>query len=173
MRVEKVVVGYLRENCYILSIGNDVLVIDPGDEGDKIKKVIGKRCIKGVLITHRHFDHIGALSSFLEYKEYSYATTEEIEYEIGPFRFRVIRTPGHKEDLISFYFYEDNCLFCGDFIFYGSIGRCDLSGGNINDMKKSIDKIKGYSPLMKIYPGHGESTTLGYELLNNMYFKEW
>ncbi len=173
MKIDRIVVGCLRENCYVLSIGNDVLVIDPGDDGDRIKGVIGKRNILGILITHRHFDHIGALPFFSEYKEYSYDTTEEIEYRVGPFRFSVIRTPGHKEDAISFYFYEDNCLFSGDFIFYESIGRCDLVGGNISDMKKSIDKIKEYSPLMKIYPGHGDSTTLGYEIKNNRYFREW
>lgn len=173
MKIEKIEVGYLRENCYVLGIGNDVLLIDPGDEADKIRKVIGKRCIKGVLITHRHFDHIGALSSFSEYKEYSYATTEETEYKVGPFKFKVIRTPGHKEDLISFYFYEENALFSGDFIFYETIGRCDLEGGSVVDMQKSIDKIKKYPPLMRIYPGHGNSTTLEHELMNNIYFKEW
>lgn len=172
MKIEKVVVGYLKENCYIVGIDNDVLVIDPGDDIDKIKGVIGNRNVLGVLITHKHFDHIGALSFFKEYKEYSFDTTLEKEYIVGPFRFKVIRTPGHKDDSLSFYFYEDNVLFSGDFVFYETIGRCDLEGSSVEDMNDSIRKIKGYPSLMRIYPGHGRDTTLGHELVYNIYFKE-
>ena len=64
-------------------------------------------------------------------------------------------------------------MFCGDFIFKDSIGRCDLSGGNIIEMLKSINKIKEYPKDITIYPGHGTKTTLGYEINNNPYFKEY
>ena len=63
-------------------------------------------------------------------------------------------------------------MFSGDFIFKDSIGRWDLPGGNMNEMIKSIDKIKMYPKDIVIYPGHGEETTLGYEINNNPYFKE-
>ena len=62
-------------------------------------------------------------------------------------------------------------MFCGDFIFKDSIGRYDLDGGNIKDMINSIEKIKKYDRYITIYPGHGEKTTLGYEIDNNIYFK--
>ena len=61
-------------------------------------------------------------------------------------------------------------MFCGDFIFKGCIGRCDLAGGDIRIMMKSIDKIKKYNDDIIVYPGHGDKTTLGYEKENNIYF---
>ena len=61
-------------------------------------------------------------------------------------------------------------MFSGDFIFKESVGRCDLPGGNIGDMIKSINKIKEYDDDIVIYPGHGDSTTIGYEKNNNIYF---
>ena len=64
MEINKVVVGPLRTNCYILIKDNKCLVIDPGDELDKIKKEISKKEVVGVIVTHYHFDHIGALNYF-------------------------------------------------------------------------------------------------------------
>lgn len=170
MKIEKVVVGELQENCYILDIDNKVLVIDPGDEFDKINKVINNREVLAVLITHNHFDHIGALEDFKEIKKYSFDNLEEKEYNIGPFTFEVIFNPGHTSDSVSYYFKEENKLFCGDFIFYQSIGRWDLPTGNINEMLKSIEKIKKLPEETIIYPGHGRETSLQYEIENNDYF---
>ena len=94
----------------------------------------------------------------------------EGENEIGEFSFDVLYTPGHKDDCITIYFKKDRIMFCGDFIFRNSVGRCDLPGGNIGDMIKSINKIKEYDDDIVIYPGHGDSTTIGYEKNNNIYF---
>ena len=55
MKIDKVIVGYLKENCYVLSIENNCLVIDPGDEYEKIKKVIGNKRVVGTIITNHHF----------------------------------------------------------------------------------------------------------------------
>ena len=60
-------------------------------------------------------------------------------------------------------------MFTGDFLFKGTIGRTDLPTGNMDEMKKSIKLIKTY-PDCKIYPGHGESTTLNEEKKSNIYF---
>lgn len=169
MKVEKVVTGDLKENCYIVSIDNNALVIDPGDDIEKIKETINNKRVLGVLITHRHSDHIGALTYFNN-PIYEKNTLEEKEYIIDNFKFKVIFTPGHTSDSISYYFEEENILFSGDFIFYKTIGRCDLPTGNYNTMKDSINKIKKYPPNMIIYPGHGRKTTLEYEIHNNMYF---
>ena len=61
-------------------------------------------------------------------------------------------------------------MFCGDFIFKDTIGRCDFANSSISDMKNSIEKIKTYDEDIIIYPGHGPKTTLGYEKENNYYF---
>lgn len=170
MKIEKVVVGELSENCYILGIDNDVLVVDPGDEYEKINKVINGRNVLAVLITHNHFDHVGALKYFKNIDKYMFSNLEEKEYSIGKFKFDVIFNPGHSSDSVSYYFKKDNILFCGDFIFYHSIGRCDLPTGNINEMMNSIEKIKKLPKNTIIYPGHDIDTTLEEEIKNNYYF---
>ena len=63
MNVKTIKVGFLETNCYIIEECNKCLVIDPGDEADKILKNI-KYKVVGILVTHHHFDHIGALNSF-------------------------------------------------------------------------------------------------------------
>lgn len=171
MKIEKVVVGYLKENCYILEKDNQVLVVDPGDEAEKIKEKINNRKVLGILITHDHPDHIGALSAFKDIPVYSFSNLEEKECTIGKFKFNVIFNPGHTSDSVSYYFKEYNILFSGDFIFHESVGRCDLPTGNTENMKQSISKIKAYPNNMIIYPGHGDKTTLEHEINNNVYFK--
>lgn len=170
MNITRLVVGPLEENTYILEIDNELLIVDPGSEYDKISKIINNRKVLGILITHSHFDHIGALDSFKDIDIYKYDVLEEKEYNIGKFKFDVIFNPGHSKDSVSYYFRKYNALFSGDFIFYESIGRCDLPTGSISDMEKSIDKIKKYDKDMIIYPGHGEDTTLSHEIEYNPYF---
>ncbi len=161
MNLEVVKVGILQTNCYILSIDNNVIVIDPGDEYDKIKKVIKNKNVIGVIVTHNHFDHIGALNYFDNI--YDYNNLKEGINKIGKFTFEVINTPGHTDDSICLYFKEDNIMFVGDFIFENGIGRTDL-GGNINDMVNSLKKISKYNRNIIIYPGHGNFSKLGLEL---------
>ena len=170
MKINKIVVGRLRENCYILSKDEKVIIIDPGDEYEKIKEEMKEKELIAVLVTHHHFDHVGALSQLLdEYKVPLYDNqTKETEIKIGPFQFEIIKTKGHTEDSVTFYFKKENTMFTGDFLFKESIGRMDL-GGNIYDMEKSIEKIKKY-PNVTFYPGHGDKTTLDYEIKNNPYF---
>lgn len=173
MKIDIVKVGYLECNCYILDIDNKVLVIDPGDDYDKIVEKINGREIVGIIVTHYHFDHIGALSKFISEYDVSVYDINNMNdglFDIGDFVFEVIYTPGHKDDAITIYFKDLKCMFCGDFVFKGSIGRCDLPGGNIKEMLKSIKKIKKYDRDIVIYPGHGDRTTLFYEIENNLYF---
>ena len=173
MKIENIVVGMLETNCYLLEKTDQVLVIDPGEEFNKIKKAINNRKIIGIIITHYHIDHIGALEELKQnynFPVYDYSNLQEGINTIGNFTFEMIRTPGHKEDLISIYFKENNVMFVGDFIFRGTVGRTDLEGGNIIEMKKSIEKIKKYPSETIIYPGYGPSTTLGEEIKYNLYF---
>ncbi len=164
MTIDKIVVGPLETNCYVLSIDNQALVIDPGADINKINKAIGNKKVIGCVITHYHFDHIGCIKYFD--KIFDIHNLKEGMNTIGPFTFEVIYTPGHKEDLICLYFKESNIMFVGDFIFKNGIGRCDLKGGNINQMKDSISKISKYKSDIIVYPGHGKTTILGSELKN-------
>ena len=124
MKIESVVVGSYQENCYIISNDNKCLIVDPGDEANKIIDKIGNLEVVGILITHHHFDHVGALEEIKnKYKVdiYDFNTTEEKEYTIDNFKFTVIKNPGHTNDSISFYFKNENIMFVGDFVFKNSI----------------------------------------------------
>ena len=112
------------------------------------------------LITHHHFDHIGALDEI----EKHFNVKESMH--VKDFDFEVIKNPGHTFDSVSYYFKDDRVMFVGDFIFNGSIGRTDLPTGNLNDMLNSLKKISNYPDDIIVYPGHGLSTTLGKEKLN-------
>ena len=111
MEVKRIVTGYLDENCYLLINNNECLVVDPGDEYNKIREEIGDKKVLGVLITHSHFDHIGALRNFLtkrSIKIFKRSNLEENkEYTIGDFKFKAILTPGHSKDSVTFFFEED------------------------------------------------------------------
>lgn len=175
MNIERVIVGELEENCYLLKENDSILIIDPGDEFNKIKVAIDKigGSPIGIIITHHHFDHIGALKEVKNYYDipvYDRHNLKEESNKIGEFEFRVYYTPGHTDDSISIYFKKYNILFSGDFIFQGSIGRTDL-GGNMIDMKKSISKILSLPSNTEIYPGHGDKTTLAKEVPVLNYYK--
>ena len=164
MNIKKVVVGNLEENCYIVEKDNKCIIIDPGDEADKIISNITCKVV-GILITHYHFDHIGALDELKE--KYN---IQENNYNIDGFNFEVLDTPGHTSDSKTYYFREDNIMFVGDFLFKDGIGRMDLPTGSINEMKKSLDNIFTYPSNTVIYPGHGDKSTLGEELHNRLSF---
>ncbi|MBE6159082.1 MAG: MBL fold metallo-hydrolase [Firmicutes bacterium] len=164
MNIKRVVVGSLEENCYIVEKNNKCIIIDPGDEADKIISYITCEVV-GILITHYHFDHIGALNELKE--KYN---LQENKYNIDGFNFEVIETPGHTSDSKTYYFKDDNIMFVGDFLFKDGIGRMDLPTGSVNDMKKSLDNIFTYPSNTIIYPGHGDKSTLGQELINRLSF---
>ena len=169
MIVNKVVVGPLETNCYLIIKDNKVLIIDPGDDFLKIKQEIGNRKVVGVIVTHNHFDHIGALDECINYykiDKYDISNLDEGKNQLDDFVFDVIYTPGHKEDLISIYFDQDKMLFCGDFIFENSIGRCDLPGGDFSKMILSITNILKLDNDTTIYPGHGNTTSIAKERNN-------
>lgn len=171
MIIRKLVLGPLSTNCYLIIKDNDCLIVDPAYDFDTIKKEINGLNLLGILVTHYHFDHIGALNELKQkynVQVYDY-NTKEINVE--NFDFEIISTKGHTSDSVTFYFNKENIMFVGDFIFKETIGRTDLETGNMLEMQKSIDMIKKYDDNIIIYPGHSESTTLGYEKNNNIYLK--
>lgn len=167
MKIDIVNVSPYVTNCYFLSKNNDVLVIDPGGDFDKIKPFVNGKNILGALITHGHDDHDS--EAFRFENVYDFSNLKEGKNKIGPFEFEVIYTPGHTSDSITIYFEEDKLMFTGDFLFKETVGRMDLPTGSLKDMKNSLIKISKY-PNVKIYPGHGDFTTLDYEKKNNIYF---
>ena len=171
MNIKKVSVGELETNCYILEEHDECIIIDPGADPLKIEQVIDKK-LDGIIITHNHYDHIGALNYFKERYNilvYDNNNLREGQNIINNVVFEIIYTPGHTNDSISIYFKKENVMFVGDFVFYHTIGRTDLPTGDYNEMKKSIEKIKKYDNI-DIYHGHGRTKTLKEEKENNIYF---
>ena len=155
MKVYTLIVGSFLENCYVVvNQKNEAIVIDPGSEATKIIEFLQPYKVVGILVTHHHFDHIGALEELENI--YHLKSNQKIE----EFSYEVILTPGHTLDSLSFYFPNEKILFVGDFIFRGAIGRTDL-GGDDKLMKNSIQNLLSTIPLdTTLYPGHGDATTL-------------
>ena len=98
MEIKTVKVGWLETNCYIIKSGNECLIIDPGGEPDKIIKEINNLKPIGIIITHYHFDHVGALEDIknkYNIPVYDINNLEEKEYKIANFDFEVIYTKCH------------------------------------------------------------------------------
>ena len=87
---------------------------------------------------------------------------------IANFKVEVIFTPGHTQGSVCLYI--DDCLFTGDTLLSGKIGRTDLPGGDLRVLNESLKIISKMPTDINIYPGHGSSSTIGYELKNNNSF---
>ncbi|MBQ9182050.1 MAG: MBL fold metallo-hydrolase [Bacilli bacterium] len=170
MKVIKIPVGLLQANCYLVINKDKILIVDPGSEFDKIQSKIKELNVKpiGILITHSHFDHIGALKQFEDLYNIPICNHKN-RIEFDDFKFKIIDTEGHTSDSVTFYFYENSFMFTGDFLFKETIGRTDLETSDAEQMKKSIAKIKQLPIDTIIYPGHGENSTLEHELKNNFF----
>ena len=173
LEIITVVNGYLEENCYIIHNGQTCLVVDPGSDPEKIIDAIKSKGLNplGVLITHSHFDHVGALDDLK--KEYPNMIVinnkNKGDQSIGLFKFKVIENPGHTEDSVSYYFDMNNILFSGDFVFKGTIGN--YPDGMEDDMVKSLNIFKYMPSNVDVYPGHGPSTTVKEEIENNPFLR--
>lgn len=92
--------------------------------------------------------------------------------EVGSMRFEVIATPGHTPGGVCFYLREHGHLFSGDSLFQGEIGRCDLPGGDESLLINTLrERVLTLPEKVTVYPGHGESTTIGRERRENYYLK--
>ena len=81
----------------------------------------------------------------------------------GDIKLKVIATPGHTAGGCCFYSEEDGVLFSGDTLFFESVGRTDFETSNAGDMKRSLAKLFKLPDETKVYPGHGDFTTIGHE----------
>lgn len=95
---------------------------------------------------------------------------EQSIYTFAGLEVKVLHTPGHSEGSVC-YFIED-ALFSGDTLFNLSIGRTDFPGSSWPQMQQSLEKFKLIEGEYAIYPGHGHSTSLAYEVDNNPYLGE-
>jgi hydroxyacylglutathione hydrolase len=138
--------------------------------------------IEWVINTHAHFDHVGGNGYFFDAKtaihELDAPVLENGDDELsfaGFFNgkmkarkvdrklkdgdqingFRVIHTPGHSPGSICLYDEKDRVLFSGDTVFAEGVGRTDLPGGSGDELKKSLEKLRGLR-VDKLLPGHGE-----------------
>ena len=205
INIKLIPTGKWKENCYIISnsIG-DALIIDPGDDKQKIEKYLDSNDfnISAILNTHAHYDHIGAVKYFKDkyhipfflhsaderllktanlyiklfdglglikipsvdyfYDQYN------VQDVIDSFKVEVIFTPGHTQGSVCLLI--DGCLFTGDTLLKGNIGRTDLPGGNNTVLNQSLITISKMPSQTYIYPGHGTSSTIEHELIYNNSF---
>ncbi len=88
----------------------------------------------------------------------------------GPLRFVAdldlvaLHSPGHTEGSTCFYLASENALFSGDVLFKGNVGRVDLPGSDPRAMERSLERVAALPPATRVFPGHGEPTTIGDEL---------
>ena len=184
-------VGTLETNCYVVSLPdrNDCIVIDPGDEYEKILAAANGKEITAVLLTHGHYDHTGALSLFscpvymhpsdeimltdagwsAMGEGYGFVPrTADVHYvmegsqlSLAGMDIQVLHTPGHTPGCVCYQF--ENALFTGDTLFNHGYGRTDLMGGNFRELVASLRRLYRMDKALPFYPGHGPSSTIGKE----------
>ncbi|MFA5778895.1 MAG: MBL fold metallo-hydrolase [Elusimicrobiota bacterium] len=177
MEIIKIPVGYLEANCYIIfdQDSKDAVIIDPGDEAEKILSEINIRKIKpsAIINTHNHFDHTGAnneIKQKINIKLYRPGKDEEIKNFGSLPEIKFLLTPGHTRDGLCIL--VENHLFSGDTLFANSVGRTDLAGGDFNQLTNSIKtKILTLPDDTIVHPGHGPDTTIEAEKKSNPFLK--
>lgn len=199
IKIGRMVLGVCQTNCYFLyrEDSKECIFVDPADQGASIYNAMARHgfTVKGILLTHGHFDHIWGCKELVELsgaKLYALGAEREVmesarknvssqagractvgadvylkdgeEVTLAGMTFRVIATPGHTQGSCCYYFEEAGFLVSGDTLFQESVGRTDLPTGSMGALVRSIkDKLFVLPNETKVYPGHGESTTIRYE----------
>jgi glyoxylase-like metal-dependent hydrolase (beta-lactamase superfamily II) len=181
---------------------SEAVVIDPGDEAARLRLELarlGARCA-AILITHGHWDHLGGVADLAErtgakvYMPEVERITLERPHEVFPgvsirayrpdvlleggetlelagISFQTLTVPGHSPGHLAYY--ADGCLFSGDVLFAGSVGRTDLPFGDWDTLVESIRTLtERFPPDTVVHSGHGPATTLGAELARNPFLAE-
>ncbi len=198
MKIHSLTVGPLAENAYIVEDETQVIVVDPGAEYEKIiAQFHGKPCTH-VLLTHAHFDHIGAAAQLQKNgaKIILHAEDEKLlkgdgnlsslfgetlclftpdillngteKLSIGSLEISVLATPGHTDGSVCYVL--GDTIFSGDTLFYLSAGRTDFPSGNSQKLKNSLKNVLfALAGEYRILPGHDRPTLLSFEKNNNPY----
>lgn len=201
----KLVVGQLQENCFILFDENkDAFVVDPGGSSENIIEAIEKNSlnIKYILLTHGHFDHVGAVAALVEkYKAPVYLSKKDRAFLESPKEVRasafgmqieaadvdVFVKDGDEipfsggtikvietpgHTLGSVCYLFENYLFAGDTLFNGSIGRTDFPESDHSLMVESLKKLKKLDDEIYVLSGHGPESQMSYEKMTNPYLRQ-
>lgn len=203
--IKRIILGEMQVNCYIVCNENKCIVIDPGANGQKLARFLEENelSLEAILLTHGHFDHIGAVDYLYDKYHCSVYThletiemmrdshlnlsqmfgqpyvvkcpIEEIDhsFELIGYHFEWLLLEGHCQGSSMIYCKEQNALFSGDVLFAGSIGRYDFPTSSHLETKKTLETIKGFDFDAKLYPGHGEASTLEYEKNNNPFLRSY
>ena len=177
----------------------EAVLIDSSAVNEEIDLELKKQDakLKYILLTHGHFDHIAGLDNSgdvpvlmheadkdwvnnvntylpmvglpgMEIPKIDKFIKDGDIIKFGDLEIKVIHTPGHTQGGVCFY--VDGNLFSGDTIFRESVGRCDLEGGNFDQIVESIEtKIFILPDETIIYPGHGRKTTVEWEKAHNRF----
>ena len=194
LKIHTLTLGMYQTNTYIIHEENSkgCCVIDPGYEADAILRkceALGLN-VEAILLTHGHFDHVGAvrdLAADTGCRVFACAGDEQLppmftggklyvtdRYEEGTILniaglyIRVLHTPGHTPGSVCLL--VDDVIFSGDTLFAGSCGRTDI-GGSWTEIQKSLKRLAALEGDFTVYPGHGESTTLAAERRYNPYMR--
>lgn len=105
-------------------------------------------------------------------KEADHYLSDGQSLQFGNLHFDVIHTPGHTQGGVCFVNKMAKICLCGDTLFKGTVGRTDFWGGSYEELLVSIrERLKDLQDDIELYPGHGPSTTIGYERRHNPYFR--
>ncbi len=180
----------------------EAVVVDPGGQATDLRLElarVGAKCV-AILITHCHWDHLGGVADLAEgtgapvymaqeeapvleapadfypdarVRPYSaeHRLAGDEALELAGIQFQTLRVPGHSPGHLAYH--ADGCLFSGDVLFAGSVGRTDLPMSDWATLLESIRQLmERFPPETIVYSGHGPPTTLGAELARNPFLAE-
>ena len=166
MLIVEPIKAYTDNYIWLVSTNEGSIVVDPGESKEILNLIDSNKIdLKGVLITHHHYDHTNGLLDLTNKMNLEVYGPKKIEginnivkesdkFSLIGIDFEVIEIPGHTLDHLAFYSSnnKDPILFCGDTLFAGGCGR--VFEGTFEQMFKSLKKISNYPKETKIFCGH-------------------